>query len=108
AERIARSQIVASANVDTMPKRSGTAASFRGGEGQSRMQVPDNPLMPQYDFTLEGFVLLHSIDSSGEPRTIVSRWDGRKDQPGWSFGVAGRNGSCAPQTLLLELIGDPA
>jgi hypothetical protein len=72
------------------------------------MQVSDNPLMPQYDFTIEAFVLLRSIDNGSEPRTIISRWDGRKDQPGWSLGVAGKIAACAPQTLFLELIGDPA
>src|SRR6185503_15625129 len=52
--------------------------------------------------------LLRSLDSTGEPRTIVSRWDGRKDQPGWSLGVAGKNGPGPAQTLVLQLIGDPA
>jgi len=107
AARIANSGKVARIDAEVMPKRSGTAALFRA-EGQSRMQVPDNPLMPQYDFTIEAFVLLRSLDSTGEPRTIVSRWDGRKDQPGWSLGVAGKNGPSPAQTLVLQLIGDPA
>lgn len=108
ANRIANSATVAKVSVETMPRRAGTAALFRPGEGQGRMQVPDNPLMPQYDFTIEAFVLLRSIDSGAEPRTIVSRWDGRKDQPGWSFGVAGKNANMAAQSLMLQLIGDPA
>jgi hypothetical protein len=107
AQRIAKSGTVARINADVMPKRSGTAALFRP-DRQARMQVPDNPLMPQYDFTIEAFVLLRSIDNSGELRTIVSRWDGRKDQPGWSFGLSGKNGSWPAQTLVLQLIGDPA
>jgi hypothetical protein len=104
--------------VEPMPKRSGTAAAFHADRGQMRMQVPDNHLMPQYDFTIEAFLVLRSADSGGAVRTIVSRWDGRKDQPGWSFGVAGIRGREAPvgggapgppgQTLILELIGDPA
>ena len=90
-----------------MPKRSGTAAQFRPGSSQSRLQVPDNNMMPQYDFTIEAYVLLRSTDAGVEPRTMVSRWDGRKDQPGWSLVVAGKK-SNQPQTLVLELIGDPA
>jgi hypothetical protein len=84
----------------------GMAAAFHPGSSQTRLQVPDNHLMPQYDFTIEAFVLLRSVDSGAEPRTIVSRWDGRKDQPGWSLGVAGKKPS--GPGLALELIGDPA
>jgi hypothetical protein len=105
--RIAQSGAIAHADTDTMPKRSGTAAQFRPGSSQSRLQVPDNNLMPQYDFTIEAYVLLRSIDAGAESRTIVSRWDGRKDQPGWSLVVSGKK-SNEPQTLVLELIGDPA
>ncbi len=106
ARRIASSATVAQVNADVMPKRAGTAAAFRPGDGQTRLQVPDNPLMPQYDFTIEACVLLRSIDKGAEMRTILSRWDGRKDQPGWSLGVAGKSANCPPQSLVLELIGD--
>jgi len=51
------------------------------------LQVPDNHLMPTYDFTVEAFIVLRSVDDGATVRTIASRWDGRKDQPGWSFGV---------------------
>ena len=106
-KRIAGSKPLALANTETMPKRAGTAAAFRAN-GQTRLQVPDNHLMPQYDFTVEAFIQLRSIDNGAEPRTIVSRWDGRKDQPGWSLGVSGKNSNCQTQSLVLELIGDPA
>jgi hypothetical protein len=90
-----------------MPGRSGTAASFRPEGGQTRLQVPDNHLMPQYDFTIEAFVLMRSVDSGEALRTIVSRWDGRNNQPGWTLGVTGE-GNASPQSLALQLIGDPA
>jgi hypothetical protein len=97
------------ASTEPMPRRSGsTAALFRAAGRQTRLQVPDNHLMPTYDFTVEAFIVLHSVDDGGAARTIVSRWDGRKDQPGWSFGVTGRNSPDKPQSLVLELIGDPA
>jgi len=54
-----------------------------------------------------GLIVLQTIDEGVEPRTILSRWDGRKDQPGWSLGITGKK-SAAPQSIVLELIGDPA
>src|SRR5207253_1347666 len=106
ANRIAGSQQkLAQVSVEPMMGRTGTAALFRPEGNQMRLQVPDNHLMPQYDFTIEAFIVLHSSDTA--LRTMVSRWDGRPNQPGWSFAVAGKE-SASPQTLVLELIGDPA
>ena len=97
------------ASTESMPRRSGsTAALFKPTGTQTRLQVPDNHLMPTHDFTVEAFIVLHSVDDGPAVRTIVSRWDGRKDQPGWSFGITGLKSSNKPQSLVLELIGDPA
>ncbi len=97
------------ASTDAMPRRNGsTAALFKPTGTQTRLIVPDNHLMPTYDFTVEAYVVLHSVDDGTAVRSIVSRWDGRKDQPGWSFGVTGRKASGKPQSLVLELIGDTA
>jgi len=94
--------------VQAMPGRSGKAAVFKPEGSQMRLQVPDNHLMPQYDFTIEGFILLRSIDNGGALRTMVSRWDGRQNQPGWSVGVTGTKSDYPAQSLVLELIGDSA
>jgi hypothetical protein len=106
-KRIAAVGAVAKAATDSMPGRVGSAAVFKPGGGQTRLQVPDNSLMPQYDFTIEAFIVLESIHQGTEPRTILSRWDGRKDQPGWSLGITGKK-SATPRSVVLELIGDPA
>ena len=96
------------ANAETMPRRSGsTAALFKPTGAQTRLQVPDNHLMPSYDFTVEAFIVLRSVDDGAGVRTIASRWDGRKDQPGWSFGVSGNKSPGKPQSLVLELIRGP-
>jgi hypothetical protein len=108
AARIAHSEAATLVSTDAMPGHSGAAALFKPGTGQTRLQVPDNHLMPQYDFTIEAFILLRSVGEGDELRTIVSRWDGRKDQPGWALGVTGKKSDRPPQTLVLELIGDPA
>jgi hypothetical protein len=106
-KRIAQAGAVARAATDSMSGRVGSAAAFKPAGGQTRLQVPDNSLMPQYDFTAEAFFVLQTIHEGTEPRTILSRWDGRKDQPGWSLGVTGKK-SAAPRSIVLELIGDPA
>ncbi len=110
AKRIASSAVKdAVAGAESMPRRSGSSAAvFKPAGSQMRLQVPDNHLMPTYDFTVEGFIVLHSTDDGTAVRTIASRWDGRKDQPGWSFGVSGKKSADKPQSLILELIGDPA
>jgi hypothetical protein len=94
--------------VQPMPGRSGTAAFFQPDSPQTRLLVPDNPLMPQNDFTIEAYVLWRGDDAAAPFRSIVSRWDGRKNQPGWSLGVAGKSSQYPAQTLALELIGDLA
>jgi hypothetical protein len=109
AARIAKSNFrLTQVNVQRMPGRSGVAANFEPEGSQLRLVVPDNHLMPQYDFTIEAFVLLRSPDKNGALRTIVSRWDGRPNQPGWSLSVAGKQSDVPPQNLVLELIGDTA
>src|SRR5262249_18514967 len=99
---------LAPVTVQPMPGRSSNAALFQPDSPQTRLLVPDNPLMPQNDFTIEAYVLLRGPDEAAQFRSIVSRWDGRKNQPGWSLGVAGKNSDYAAQTLVLELIGDLA
>ena len=107
--RIERSQLkLAQVAVQPMPGRQGSAAVFKTEGNQMRLQVPDNHSMPQYDFTIEAFILLRSADSGGALRTIVSRWDGRENQPGWSVAIAGKKSVYPIQSLVLELIGDPA
>jgi len=107
--RIAKSdKAAAQVDAEPMPRRPGTAAVFKTAGGQMRLQVPDNHQMPQYDLTAEAFIVLRSIDSAAAVRTIVSRWDGNKDQPGWSLDVTGKKSAYKAQTLALELIGDPA
>ncbi len=108
-KRIAQSRLkIAQVAVQEMPGRPGKAAVLNKEGNQMRLQVPDNHLMPQYDFTIEGFILLRSADSGGALRTMVSRWDGRQNQPGWAIGVTGKKSDYPAQSLVLELIGDSA
>jgi len=104
---IARAQLkMSQVVVQPMSGHAGKAAVFKPDTRQTRLQVPDNHLMPQYDFSVEAFIVLNSIDKKANLRTIVSRWDGRQNQPGWSFGVSAK--STGTPVLVLELIGDSA
>jgi hypothetical protein len=69
--------------------------------------VPRLAEMPDGDFTIEGFVLLRSLYDDASVRTIVSQWDMTKSKPGWSLGVTSRKSAFKPQTLVLQLSGDP-
>jgi hypothetical protein len=109
ATRIANSRLKqALVSLQPMPGRTGTAALFATEGSQQRLQVPDNHLMPQNDFTVEAYIQLRSSDPGSTLRTMVSCWDGRMNQPGWSLGVAGNKSESRARNLVLELIGDTA
>ena len=91
-----------------LPGRSGKAARFESGTSQSRLQIPDNPSLPAYDFTVEAFVVLNSLYEDAAVRTIAARWDSKTDQPGWSFGVTSQKSAYTPRNLILQLVGDQA
>src|SRR5262249_18594754 len=57
--------------------------------------------------TIEAFVLLRSLYDDASVRTIVSQWNMSKNKPGWSLGVTSRRSQFKPQTLVLQLSGDP-
>lgn len=85
---------------------------FRDGKGVvlspsgvDRLFMRASPEFPDGDFTLEAFVVLHSLYESGEIRTVASHWNGDKKQPGWSFGITGKQSRYKPQTLVLQLNG---
>jgi hypothetical protein len=63
--------------------------------------------MPDGDFTVEAFVLLRSLYDDAAVRTIVSQWNMARNKPGWSLGVTSRKSAYKPQTLVLQLSGDP-
>jgi hypothetical protein len=91
-----------------MPYREGRAAVLQADSPQARFQVPRLAPALDGDFTVEAFVLLRSLYDDASVRTIASQWQGTKNRPGWSLGVTGRKSAFKPQTLVLQLMGDPA
>ncbi|MBI4625736.1 MAG: DUF1549 domain-containing protein [Verrucomicrobia bacterium] len=92
---------------EKMKFRDGMAALLVPGSNQDRLLINPTGRFPQSDFTVEAFINLKSVHATGTVSPIVSQWDGRKGEPGWSLGVTGRASRNMPQTLVLQLSGDP-
>lgn len=60
------------------------------------------------EFTIESMFVLRSVFKSGSVRTIASRWNGKSDTRGWTFGVTGKGSRRKPQTLVLQMFGPDA
>jgi hypothetical protein len=92
---------------EKMPFREGKGVVLTPG-GVERLFMRNSPSFPDGDFTIEAFVMLRSLYDSGDVRTIASHWTGDKKDPGWAFGVTGRQSRYKAQTLLLQLNGEGA
>ncbi len=89
---------------EKMPFREGKGVVLSPG-GVDRLFMRNSPTFPEGEFTLEAFVQLKSLYQDGQIRTIASLWDGDKKNPGWSFGITGKQSRYKPQTLVLLLNG---
>src|SRR6185436_2250759 len=92
---------------EKMPYRDGRAAALSPDGTMDRFEVACSPMMPSGDFTIEAFVLLRSLYDDSSVRTIAAHWDGQPDHPGWALGVTSRKSLNKPQTLVLQLAGEP-
>jgi hypothetical protein len=68
-------------------------------------QMANAAALPAGDFTIEAFIVLRSVYETGEVRVLAANWTGDERQPGWSFGVTGKQSRRKPQTLVLQLVG---
>ncbi len=93
---------------DKMPFRDGPAAVLAPKSGQEQFSIPLTKRSLDADFTIEAFVQLKSIYEDAQVRTIVSKWSGKRGQPGWALGVTGAKSRNRPQTLVLQLAGREA
>jgi hypothetical protein len=109
AEKAQGKETVAAAfQSEKMPYREGRAAVMQPDGPQPRFLVPNSDTMPAGDFTVEGFILLRTLYEDASVRTIASHYSGTKNKSGWSFGVTGKKSQFKPQTLVLQLFGDPS
>lgn len=90
---------------DKLPYRDGQAALVSPEGPQSRFEVPPSGILPTNEFTIEAFVLVRSVYENGSVRTVAANWSGANTQPGWAFGITGKQSRRKPQTLVLQLTG---
>lgn len=90
---------------DKIPFHDGQAALVSAKASSQMFQMSNAAALPGGDFTIEAFIVPRSIYDSGEIRVIAANWNGDERQPGWSFGVTGKQSRRKPQTLVLQLIG---
>ncbi|MEZ6140237.1 MAG: DUF1549 domain-containing protein [Zavarzinella sp.] len=87
-----------------IPFRDGQAADVKLN-GKAGFEVPHHAVLPEKDFTLEAYIYPRTIAETGTVRTIISKWAGNNQQPGWAFGITGKKSRRKPQTLVLQMIG---
>jgi hypothetical protein len=87
-----------------LPYREGQAVLL-DPDGLKRLRVPHDPRFDLAEFTVETHFQLRSIYDTGSVRSLVSKWTGDSQQPGWGFGVTGKGSRRKPQTLVLQIYG---
>lgn len=65
----------------------------------------DGKLEPE-KFCVEAVVYLNSLHPDATVRTIVSRWNNKKEDAGWSLGVTGLKSGFKPNNLIMQLSGE--
>lgn len=80
------------------------------GQGINFTMNPPGPMLQSQlgttgdlPFTIEAFFLVRSVSDTGQVRTLLSRYDGVKNKPGWSLGITGKGSRRKPQTLVMQL-----
>ena len=57
-------------------------------------------------FSVEAVVMLDSLYPDGSVRTIASRWNNAKTEPGWALGVTSTKSAYKPGNLIVQLSGE--
>jgi Protein of unknown function (DUF1553)/Protein of unknown function (DUF1549)/Planctomycete cytochrome C/Concanavalin A-like lectin/glucanases superfamily len=91
-----------------LPYRDGQGVKFDVKDASLRMSVPADATLNSDEFTVETFFQLRSIAQTGDVRTLMAKWDGSHQTPGWRFGVTGAGSRRKPQTLVLQMAGKKA
>ena len=97
------SQVIETAK---LPYRTGQAVRFEAENPELKLSISNAQGMDVSDFTVEAFFQLRSVDDSAAVRTIIGKWDGDRNHPGWGFGVTGHGSRRKPQTLVLQVVGE--
>jgi hypothetical protein len=88
---------------EPMPHRDGRAVVIAPETPSAGLSINSPPDLTGTDFTVEAVVLLRSIATEGDVRTIAASWDPSSSGNGWSLGVTGQQSRRKPQMPVLQL-----
>lgn len=61
--------------------------------------------LPSEAFTIEAVANLDRLYPDASVNTLVSKWNGSKNTPGWSFGVTSEKSRYQPRNFIMQLVG---
>ncbi|MDB6139490.1 MAG: Planctomycete cytochrome [Verrucomicrobiaceae bacterium] len=76
------------------------------GTPNEKLRVNTGGKIEPEKFCVEAVVWLNSLHPDATVRTIVSRWNNKKDERGWSLGVTGLKSGFKPNNLIMQLSGE--
>lgn len=87
--------------------RTHQAMLFKPSSSIEKLRVPVPAAQTEPNtFTIESVVVLDSLYPDAAVRTIASRWNNGKTEPGWSFGITSAKSAYKPNNLIVQLSGD--
>ena len=57
-------------------------------------------------FTIEAVASLDNLHPDASVNTLVSKWNGNQQTPGWTFGVTSVKSAYQPRNFILQLVGE--
>ncbi len=57
-------------------------------------------------FTIEAVASLDNLHPDASVNTLVSRWNGNQQTPGWTFGVTSVKSAYQPRNFIVQLVGE--
>lgn len=79
---------------------------MKPGTVNEKLRVNLQGAVEPNSFAIEAVVKLDSVYPDASVRTIASRWNNAKTEPGWCFGVTSAKSAFKPNNLILQLSGD--
>ncbi|YCM44662.1 DUF1549 and DUF1553 domain-containing protein [Verrucomicrobiaceae bacterium 227] len=87
-----------------LPGTARSALKLVPGSGRDRLALPKVSLSEDH-FTISAIVNLAKIHPDGRVNTLISRWNGNQQTPGWSMGVTSAKSAYQPRNFIVQLIG---
>ena len=76
------------------------------GTPNEKLRVNLDGKLESEQFCVEAVVYLNSLHPDATVRTIASRWNNKKNEPGWALGVTGVKSGFKPNNLIMQLSGE--